>query len=132
MRLNISKKTDLAIRACRLLAGADERMSGKTVAEEVGTSVAFLSQALSPLVNEGWIDSRTGPRGGYGLTPAGRRISLLQVIEAVEGPIIDGRCVLEDGLCDGGEPCALHALWLQARKSLMSSLASVKAVVPQT
>lgn len=128
MRLNVSKRTDLAIRAYRMLHAADGRLAGKTLADEINTSVAFLSQALSPLVAAGWLDSRTGPRGGYGITPVGAHVTLLQVIEAIEGPIVDGRCVLEDSACDASHPCALHTLWAGARASFMRSLADVTVV----
>lgn len=125
MRLTVSKRSDLAIRAVRYLYAHDGRISGSEIAEAVGTSVPFLSQVLTPLVSERWIDSRTGPTGGYALMDAGRTMSLLELIEAIEGPIIDGKCVLEDTECHGSEPCALHTMWSGARSALMASLAGV-------
>ena len=123
MHLTVSKRSDLAIRAMRYLDGHEGRVSGSDIAESIGTSVPFLSQVLTPIVAKQWIDSRTGPTGGYLLMDAGREISLLELVEAVEGPVVDGRCVLEDSPCDGTEPCALHTMWSGARKALMDSLA---------
>ena len=125
MRLTVSKRSDLAIRAVRFLAAHPGRVPGSEIAEAVGTSVPFLSQVLTPLVNQQWVASRTGPAGGYELLDAGRKVTLLHLIEAVEGPIIDGRCVLEDSPCNSAEPCALHAMWSGARASLIRSLDEV-------
>ena len=128
MRLTVSKRSDLAIRAVRYLDAHAGRVAGSEIAEAVGTSVPFLSQVLTPLVAERWIDSRTGPTGGYALMDAGRAMTLLELIEAIEGPIVDGRCVLEDSVCDGNDPCALHLMWSAARTALMSSLAGVRVL----
>lgn len=125
MRLTVSKRTDLAIRAVRFLADREGRVPGSEIAETVGTSVPFLSQVLTPLVSRHWIESRTGPAGGYRALPALRRVTLLELIEVMEGPIIDGRCVLEDTPCDASDPCALHHMWSSARSALMRSLQSV-------
>lgn len=128
MRLTVSKRSDLAIRAVRYLDAHPGRISGSEVAEAVGTSVPFLSQVLTPLVTQRWIDSRTGPTGGYELVPTGRTITLLQLVEAVEGPIIDGRCVLEDNPCHPDHHCALHTMWTNAREALMRSLDDVRVL----
>lgn len=128
MRLTVSKRSDLAIRAVRYLANHQGRVPGSEIAESVGTSVPFLSQVLTPLVAERWIDSRTGPTGGYSLLESGRAMTLLELIETIEGPIVDGRCVLEDSQCDGNSPCALHVMWSGARTALMNSLAGVRVL----
>ena len=128
MRLTVSKRSDLAIRSVRYLEAHPGRVSGSEIAEAIGTSVPFLSQVLTPLVAEHWIDSRTGPTGGYSLRDAGRSITLLELVEAIEGPIIDGRCVLEESACDSTDPCALHTMWSTARAALMSSLAGVRVL----
>lgn len=132
MRLTVSKRSDLAIRAVRFLAAREGRVSGSEIAESVGTSVPFLSQVLTPLVAEHWIDSRTGPTGGYTLLDSGRAMTLLELIETIEGPIIDGRCVLEDSACDSSDPCALHVMWSGARASLMASLSGVRVLGDST
>ena len=128
MRLTVSKRSDLAIRAVRYLDTHPGRISGSEIADAVGTSVPFLSQVLTPLVAERWIESRTGPTGGYSLADAGRAMTLLELVEAIEGPLIDGRCVLEESACDGTDPCALHTMWSAARTALMESLAGVRVL----
>ncbi len=128
MHLTVSKRSDLAIQAVRYLDSHPGRIPGSEIAEAVGTSVPFLSQVLTPLVAQHFIDSRTGPTGGYELLNAGRAMTLLQLIESIEGPVIDGHCVLEDNPCDGTNPCALHPMWAAARRGLIDSLDSVLAL----
>lgn len=128
MRLTVSKRTDLAIRACRYLHAHPGRVPGREVAEAVGTSVPFLSQVLTPLVAAGWIESRTGPSGGYALHGHSKHLTLLEVVQAVEGPLIDGHCVLDQSVCDNSNPCVLHTMWSGARKGLMDSLRAVRVL----
>ncbi len=124
----MSKRTELALRAVRHLATVRGRLSGRELADATGTSVAFLSQVMAPLIAAGWVGSRTGPAGGYELMPAARSITLLDVVELEEGPMIDGQCVLGDGPCDPRNPCAMHGRWLIAREHLLAALADVHVI----
>jgi len=121
MRLELTRKTDLALRAYRFLAASGGRVSGRDLADAVGTTVAFIAQVMAPLVRAGLATSRPGPGGGY--APAGdpRVVSVLAVIEAVEGPIDPGKCVLVGGPC-GAPPCSLHDAWVAARSALENAL----------
>jgi Rrf2 family protein len=99
-------------------------MKSSELAELVGTTSGFLSQAMTPLVAQGWVRSDPGPTGGYVALVELDAVSVLDVIEAVEGPTHTGRCVLEDRPCSGGEMCALHVPWSRARDHLLAELAS--------
>ena len=115
MRLEITRRTDLATRALLYLADQGERTKSSALAEAVGTSPGFLSQAMTPLVAAGWVRSDPGPTGGYTALADPSTVSVLDVIEAVEGPTDTGRCVLEDRPCAGAAVCALHRPWSSAR-----------------
>lgn len=128
MRLTVSKRTDLAIRAFRYLHEHPGRVPGRQVADAVGTSVPFLSQVLTPLVAGGWIASRTGPSGGYLLAKDAQELTLLEIVQAIEGPLVDGHCVLDQSPCNAAHPCVLHSLWSGARKSLIDSLKTVRVL----
>lgn len=132
MRLEITRRTDLATRALLELARLDRRVKAAELAELIGTTPGFLSQALSPLAAKGWVRSEPGPTGGYVLVADPDALSVLDVIEAVEGPTDTGACVLEDRPCGAGRLCALHSAWAGARAVLIEqldgmSLASVPA-----
>src|SRR5688500_15833892 len=113
MRLEVTRKADLATRALLELAALGRRSKSSELAERLGTTPGFLSQVLSPLVAQGWVRSDPGPSGGYRLAVAADEVSVLDVIEAVEGPTDTGRCVLEDRPCGGAGLCALHVPWSQ-------------------
>lgn len=125
MRLEITRRSDLATRAFLELARAGERTKASFLAQRVGTTPGFLSQAMTPLVAQGWVRSDPGPTGGYTVLVDPAALTVLEVIEAVEGPTDTGRCVLEDRLCAGTGAaglCALHRPWSGARAQLLVEL----------
>lgn len=128
MRLEVTRKSDLAVRSLRALAVAPERMKGPALATVVGSTSAFVSQVLTPLVRAGWVRSDPGPTGGYSLTADLETVSLRQVIETIEGPTDAGRCVLADRPCDEGGACALHEPWLRAQSQLLAELDATSVV----
>lgn len=123
MRLEVTRRTDLATRALRALAGRADRAKAAELADLLGTSPGFLSQAMTPLVARGWVRSVPGPTGGYTALVDLGTVSVLDVVEAVEGPTDVTRCVLEDRACAGRERCALHEAWARARNELLDTLA---------
>lgn len=122
MRLEITRKADLATRALIALARSGERMKSSRLAEVLGTTAGFVPQVLHPLLAQGWVASEPGPTGGYVATTTLERISVLDVIEAVEGPTVTGRCVLADRPCGESGTCALHEPWARARNELLLEL----------
>ncbi len=122
MRLEITRRTDLATRAFLHLAGNGERTKSSSLAEAVGTTPGFLSQAMTPLVAAGWVRSDPGPTGGYTALADPATISVLDIIEAIEGPTDSGKCVLEDRACAEHAACALHQPWSSARSHLLQEL----------
>lgn len=122
MRLEVSRRSDLAVRGLLELAGSGERRKAVDLAERLGTTPGFLSQVLTPLVARGWVRSEPGPTGGYTATVTLDAISVLDVLEAVEGPTDTGRCVLQDRACSSEGPCALHQAWSEARATLLAEL----------
>ncbi len=90
-------------------------MKGPQLAAAVGSSAGFVSQVVAPLVRAGWVASDPGPSGGYSLRVDLGDVSVLDVIESIEGPTDSGRCVLAEGPCDASGTCALHVPWNAAR-----------------
>lgn len=129
MRLEITRRADLSVRALRALQPAGVRRTAGDLAAELGTTAGFLAQAMTPLVRAGWVGSVPGPGGGYVARDAGP--SLLEVLEAVDGPTITGQCVVAGRPCRDDDPCALHHAWLSARGALLDTLASTSAIDPK-
>lgn len=122
MRLEVTRKSDLAVRSLRALSEAGRRVKANELADVVRSSSGFVAQAVNPLVRAGWVRSDPGPTGGYSLVVDLADVSVLDVIEAVEGPTDAGQCVLADRPCDEEGPCAIHAAWQRARAELLHHL----------
>ena len=125
MNVSFQRKTHLALSVLQALATAGARISGADLAGEVGTTISYLPQVVAPLINAGWISSGRGPGGGYQLTDAASDLRLLDVVEVTEGPTESGKCILRDAPCPGAEPCAVHAVWANARRVLVEGMATI-------
>jgi Rrf2 family protein len=124
MRLEITRKADLAVRAMALLAEG-RQLKAADLAAGLGASAGFVPQVIGPLVKAGWVRSVPGPSGGYRLAAVPEQVSVLDVVEAVDGPTDSGRCVVADAPCGRDTVCSLHRAWTRARDELMDSLRSV-------
>jgi Rrf2 family iron-sulfur cluster assembly transcriptional regulator len=89
---------------------------------------------MSPLIERGWVRSDPGSLGGYIATFDPADVSVLDVIESIEGPTDTGRCVLENRACGETGQCALHYSWTSARANLLSELSSISlaSLLPET
>lgn len=122
MRLEVTRKSDLATKAMLEMDRLGRRAKAAELADLVGTSSGFLSQVLTPLIAKGWVRSEPGPTGGYSVNVDLSEVSVLQVIEAVEGPTESGRCVLENRTCSDNTPCVMHQPWQRARSQMLGEL----------
>lgn len=122
MRLEITRRADLAVRAMVLLGERGRRYKAPELAEALETTAGFVPQVIGPMVKAGWVRSDPGPLGGYVGAFALGDISVLAVVEAVDGATDDGRCVVADRPCDGDAPCSLHVAWARARQELINAL----------
>jgi Rrf2 family iron-sulfur cluster assembly transcriptional regulator len=123
MRLEVTRKSDLAVRILRALSERPGRVKGPDLADLVGSTVGFVPQVVTPLIRAGWVGSDPGPTGGYVLLADLSALSILEVIEAVEGPTDSGRCVLAGRPCSDVDHCTLHEPWIRARRLLLDELA---------
>jgi Rrf2 family protein len=121
MELVLHQSTRLALAAFDALARTPRRLSRAELADRVGTTVHFLPQVLRPLIEAGWVESRRGPSGGYELSETARDVSLLQVVEAMEGPL-GGRCLLRGGPCPSNDNCMFHTAWMTMQAELIGRL----------
>lgn len=128
MRLELSVRSDVALRALRELRESGQRVARSDLADQLLTSPDFLARVMGPLVTQGWVESKRGRSGGYELTNSGRSASVLEVILVEEGAPTD-RCVLRTGPCSPDENCALHDPWMKAREAMFAELAIAPATV---
>ena len=131
MRLEVLPRTELTLRVLQTLSDG-ARWRAATIAEHVGSSAQYVARLVAPLTRAGWVRSVPGPTGGHELAADLGDISVLDLIEAVEGPIETGRCVMAERPCPAPEPCALHEAWIPARDALTARLAAtpISALTP--
>jgi Rrf2 family protein len=96
------------------------------IAEELNLSFHFLTKILQQLTESEIMRSYRGPKGGVALTRPASKISLLQIVESIDGPEVFTECVL--GLAGCGEltPCPLHDRWTAHRAAIKALFAGAR------
>jgi Rrf2 family protein len=122
--MQITRQADYAVRAVLYLAriGLTERAATSTVAVEQRIPPSFLAKIISQLSIAGLLHTSRGARGGVTLARDPKEISLLEVIEAIDGPIQLNECVGEDADCSFDEDCPLRSVWCDAQEMLVKRL----------
>lgn len=97
-----SEAASLGLHAAMLLARAESALvRTRELGERIGASQAHLVKVLQSLTRAGLVATERGPRGGVRLARPAREITLLQVYEAVDGPLVASECLLKRPICDG-------------------------------
>ena len=124
MKLQLTRRGDYAVRAMLALAEVgDRRLSAATIGARMQIPATFVPQVMADLSRSRMAQASLGRTGGYRLARPPELISLLEVIDAVEG---DGRrrtCVLRGGPCDALGRCRVHDTFSQAQDALRAVLA---------
>lgn len=122
--MQITRQADYAVRAILYLSrlGADQRAATSTVAQEQRIPPSFLAKIISQLSIAGLLHTSRGARGGVTLAREPKDITLLEVIEAIDGPIQLNECVGEDGNCAFDKDCPLRPVWCEAQEELVKRL----------
>jgi Rrf2 family protein len=124
MRLELTRRGDYAIRACVLLARlGDDITSGGSIARATGIPERFVGQVMGDLVRADLVEANVGRHGGYRLARAANQISLLEIVEAVEGDTRRRTCILRGGACAAETRCSVHEFFESAQTALIERLA---------
>ncbi|MDA8268631.1 MAG: Rrf2 family transcriptional regulator [Actinomycetota bacterium] len=124
--MTLSKRGDYVVRSALCLARAyasGEHRKIREVVAEMGVPHTFASQILAELVRAGLATSRAGREGGYRLSRPPEEITVVEVVEAGEGPLQAERCALGEGPCRWDAVCPLHDTWQAATGALRAALA---------
>ncbi len=124
MRLQLTKRTDYAIRACIHLA-LEQRcpIPSRRIAQEMAIPDRFLPQVMGDLARAGIVGAVAGKHGGYCLRREPAHVSLLDIVRATATAGRRDQCVMRDGPCDGDPSCALHSVLGTAEASYTEVLA---------
>ncbi len=127
MKLKLSKRGDYVVRSALCLASGYHSPNPtklRQVSVEMGVPRTFVSQILGDLVQAGIATSYFGAKGGYRLTRPPAEITMLEVVEAGEGPLESDTCVLGDDPCQWESVCPMHETWSAATAAMRAELAA--------
>ncbi len=121
--MQITRQADYAVRAVLHLArNGEQRTATSSIAEEQRIPPSFLAKIISQLSIAGLLHTSRGARGGVTLARNPKEITLLEVIEAIDGPIQLNECVGDAGSCSFDENCPLRPVWCEAQEDLVRRL----------
>lgn len=124
--MQITRQADYALRAMLFLARLDphQRASTSDIAKIQHIPPSFLAKIISQLSIAGLIQTSRGARGGVSMAREPEKISLLEVVEAIDGPISLNECIGHNANCPFGEECPLRPLWCETQEALTDKLRS--------
>ncbi len=125
--LQISRRIEYGLRAMTYLAalGEGDTVPMQEVARAMEIPQDFLSKILKRLVARRLVRSTRGARGGYALARPAREISFLDVIEAVEGPVIVNVCQDAHDACQVSRACTMYGVWKLGQQRMLEVYRSV-------
>lgn len=123
--MQISKEADYAIRSILYLSlQKDKPSTVGDISEAQGIPKAFTAKILQKLVKAGLIKSTRGVKGGFSLAKEPVNISLLDVVEAVDGDIALNYCLIDKNKCKRSHSCFVHPFWAEIQEELVEKLKS--------
>ncbi len=124
---HISRKAEYAIRGMLYLACKPENevASIRDIAAFAEASQTFLAKIFQQFNKLGIVRSYRGTGGGFLLGRPAGEISLLDIVEAVDGPILVNSCVLRKGTCSRDETCPVHPVWKEIQQEMKKMLSTV-------
>ena len=124
MSLQITRRADYAVRTMIevVRSGDGAPVLTQEVAARQGIPAPFLAKIVLALTRGGLLRSYRGAGGGITLARPAESITLLQVVEAVDGPIAVSSCVLWPEECSRSGVCPVHEIWCEARTLLVNRL----------
>jgi len=125
--LRFSKKADYALIAMKHLAlrgegGRPGSSSAREIAGLYDVPIELLAKVLQRLVSRGLLASQQGTRGGYQLARNPARISVADVIQAIDGPVVVTACSSDEGNCEQFEKCNVRDPLWRVRERILSAL----------
>jgi len=124
MKLNTRVRYSVRMMADIMKHGGEGTVPLKDAARRQNLSKRYLSQLATTLKNAGLLKSVWGMNGGYMLARPGSKITILEIVEAVEGPISIIECVMDEEHCMRGDFCECKGLWNDVNSAIRDKLAA--------
>jgi Rrf2 family cysteine metabolism transcriptional repressor len=126
--MKFSVKTEYGLRALIDLASQPTRkpVGAREIAARQDIPERFLEQQITALRKAGLVNSQRGAGGGCSLARQPEAITVLDVVEALDGPVMNMDCISQNGSdCRQSAKCVVQELWLESQVKLREYLGSV-------
>lgn len=124
--LRVTKLTDYASVVLTVLASDPAAvLSASELAERAGLEVPTVAKLLKPLAQAGLVEGFRGANGGYRLARDAADISLVEIVEAMEGPLGMTECSVHEGQCGIEDSCGVRANWRRINDVVADALRGV-------
>jgi Rrf2 family protein len=120
--MQISRSADYAVRILLELASHGSRSNTATIGRRQLVPATLTRRITRQLVAAGWVGSQRGQDGGVWLARPPQTISLLEIIELIDGPIWLNRCLVRAGECPFDRVCPVHVVWREGLELLRGHL----------
>jgi Rrf2 family protein len=118
----LSRTCEYAIQAVVYLAKNPERVLIRKMSKDLKIPHHFLGKIMQTLAKAGVLISQKGPKGGFALSKPPSKITMMDVVSAIDGTDSFNRCIIGLPKCDEKTPCPLHTRWAPLRQSISSML----------
>jgi len=121
-----TKTGEYAIRAILFLARQPKEalIMSSDIAKTEDIPAHYLAKILQRMAKYGYVDSFKGRGGGFKITELAKKSSILEIVERVEGPVINLKCVTGLKECSDENPCPLHTEWADLRNRIYNLISS--------
>lgn len=125
--MRLSRAGDYGLRIVTALAmrARGAIVSVRELSQEQSVPQAFLAKVVGSLTSAGVLVTHRGAAGGTSLARDPARITMLEVVEAIDGPIVLNFCLSCSGACPFGTDCAVMDVWGEAQDQLRRTLAAI-------
>ena len=119
----LTREADYAVRCVLFLSREADRMASTAeISKATLIPRGFLAKILQRLAKTGIVASTKGAAGGFRLSMLPEEVSLLDVIEALQGPFAINACAVDEKACDLAGACAVHPVWVELRQEMEERL----------
>jgi len=118
MLSNTSKYAIRAVIYLALYAGGEKKIGIKQISKELNIPTPFLGKILQTLAKHKLLSSTKGPHGGFGLGKKAEAISLIEIVDIIDGQDLFKKCMIRLEDCNEKEPCSAHKKYIDIRKNL--------------
>jgi len=121
----LTRRSDYGLQAVFALARSSGFVSAKQIAQERNLPAAFVKKLLQKLCRAGLVKASVGKQGGYRLARAPEKISIRELLQALEGDLAPVSCLARDHRCDLADGCTTQHIWAQIDHKIQEALESI-------